>query len=217
MAHGPDTEELLRRIANSSNGMLNVSGLNITSLPELPPDLKILWCNNTHITSLPSFPPGFEAVNCSNTQVTTIPPLPPGFEGLSCCNTPITTLPEPLPPNLDELYIEGTQISVLPELPPKLQYLNIQDTPIQILPDLPDSLRRLLCYRNSQLILKKDVNEKLAQYKGRWSDWREEQASKVRCRERSRMIKEDLVAAVWAPQRIQQWLENGGFELIDTL
>ena len=53
MAYGPDTEELLNCIANITNNELHLDDLNITSLPELPNDLKVLDCSNTKIKVLP--------------------------------------------------------------------------------------------------------------------------------------------------------------------
>jgi hypothetical protein len=98
--YGPDTEELLRRMANiPENCLLDVSGLNITSLPELPRRIKTLWCNNTHITELPTLPPRLVSLHCYNTPLTNLPTLPKSLFILCCFNTRLTSLPE-LPFNL---------------------------------------------------------------------------------------------------------------------
>jgi hypothetical protein len=34
---------------------------------------------------------------------------------------------------------------------------------------------------------------------------------------RTAIFKEDLVAAVWHPRRVEKWLEAGGFELLEAL
>ena len=109
MAHGPDTEELLRRLANvrqlyetSEPTELNIYGLRITSLPELPSYLTQLWCSQTQITQLPPLPASLRRLDCANTQITNLPSLPSSLEMLSCRNTQITELP-PLPDSLIDL------------------------------------------------------------------------------------------------------------------
>lgn len=135
MAYGPDTEELLRRVANIQNGMLNVSYLNITSLPTLPSGLQILYCYNTPLTRLPDLPSGLQQLYCSNTH----------------------------------------------------------------------------------LILQRYRIESIAEYNTRWQVWREEQVTKKRCQERSSAIKENLIAEVWRPDRLQKLLETGGWDMIEAL
>jgi len=113
MAHGPETEELLRRIANIQDGKLNISWLNITSLPELPNSLKTLDCSDTQITSLPKLPQSLQALYCYNTQLTSLPELPNSLQKLFCFNTQITSLPE-LPDSLHTLYCSNTPL-ILPK------------------------------------------------------------------------------------------------------
>ena len=102
MAHGPDTDELLRRVADATT-RLDVSGLNITSLPDLPSDLKRLDCNNTQLTSLPTLPSSLVWLICSYTSITSLPTLPSGLIYLDCYFTNITSLPT-LPSSLIYLY-----------------------------------------------------------------------------------------------------------------
>jgi Leucine-rich repeat (LRR) protein len=45
---------------------LNCSNNQLTSLPELPFNLKILECNNNQLTSLPELPSTLEYLNCEN-------------------------------------------------------------------------------------------------------------------------------------------------------
>ena len=159
MAHGPDTEELLRKITeiiNDETDNLNLWSLNITSLPpDLPYNLKVL--------------------NCANIPITALPDLPSGLQALICYKTLLTALPE---------------------LPPSLQYLDCPCTP---------------------LILQRATGESIPDYNRRWRAWREEQVVKKRAQERCAIIKEELVAAAWAPKRVEKWLEVGGFELLEAL
>ena len=93
MAHGPDTEHLLNRIANCTN-ILDTIALRITSLPELPTGLQTLHCSDAHLTSLPKLPATLQKLYCSYTLLTSLPELPTGLQVLSCFNTHLTSLPE---------------------------------------------------------------------------------------------------------------------------
>ena len=212
MAHGPDTEELLRLIANVQNGILNVCELNITSLPELPSELQYLFCNSIQITTLPTLPSKLKELYCSRTPITSLPDLPSGLETLYCHNTPITSLPA-LPSELKKIYCSRTSLKCLPDLPSGLQMLNCSHTSLTSLPDLPSGLKDLYC-SNTPHILQPKENESIQDYNLRY---REEKAAKKRAQERSAAIKEELVAVVWAPKRVEKWLETGGFELLEAL
>ena len=87
MAHGSDTSELLTRIANIKAGILHISGLNITSLPDLPSTVRLLYCDNTSLKSLPELPPGITMLSCDNTPLESLPELPSSLKVLSCNNT----------------------------------------------------------------------------------------------------------------------------------
>ena len=216
MAHGPDTEELLRRVANIRNGELNLVQLNITTLPDLPSGLQKLYCSYAALTSLPELPSSLKVLWCTSMPLTSLPELPSGLEELYCRNTQLTTLPD-LPSGLTKLDCSNTRLISIPELPRGLTLFNCYNTQIRILPELPPSLDFLSCNNNSSLILKRAINEHIPHYNLRWRAWREEEAAKKRAQERSRAIKEELVAAAWAPKRVEKWLEVGGFELLEAL
>ncbi len=192
LAHGPDTEELLRRIANIHHDILDVCRLNITSLPELPSTLMRLDCSDTQLSVLPKLPSELKYLECANTQIITLPAFPSTLRILICANTQISILPE-LPSELKLLYCENTQLTVLPELPSGLQYLNCFNTP---------------------LIIQREEYESIQNYSRRWREWREEQVSKKRVQERSNAIKRDLVANVWHPRRVEKLLDAGFEELV---
>ena len=195
MAHGPDTEELLRRIADIQENKLIISGLRITSLPDLPADIQILWCYDTQLTSLPALPSGLQTLYCYNTLLISLPDLPSGLESIDCPNTPLTSLPD-LPSGLQSLFCYNTQLTSLPDLPSGLTDLDCSNTP---------------------LLLQRGASETIAEYNARWRAWREEQASKKRCQERSKTVKEDLMIYVWRPDRLEKLLEVGGWKLVDML
>jgi hypothetical protein len=182
--HGEDTEELLKRIANYGDGMLNVSFLRITSLPELPSGIQRLWCDNTPLTSLPKLPSGLQELYCHNTQLTSILELPSELQVLSCYNTPLASLPE-LPSGLQRLWSDNTPLTKLPKLPSRLQELYCHSFP---------------------LILQRGKNESIQDYNLRW---REEKEVKERTLTRTEAIKEDLMAETWHPRRVEKMLEAG--------
>ena len=196
MAHGPDTEELLRRVANTQyvlGHLLNVSDLNITSLPELPLELEFLYCYTTQITHLPKLPSGLKVLWCYKTPLTSLPDLPSELYELDCSETNITHLPD-IPFGLRTLVCYSTPLATLPELPSTLRALDCYSTPLATLPELSSRMYRLTCY-NTPLILQRGKEESIPDYNRRWRAWREEQAAKRRAKERSAAIKEELVAA----------------------
>ena len=201
--YGPDTEELLRRIATMENGVLNVSNLQIHSLPELPAGLKQLYCGETQISALPELPTGLTHLHCGRTQITVLPELPTTLVDLGCSFTSIKTLPE-LPKTLRHLSISHTQISELPELPEGVNTLYIGNTPLQqIIPYQP--------------------GDGVQGYNLRWKAWREEEARKLeeaismeRSQQRCREIKESLMMEMWHPRRVEKLIEMGGFELLES-
>jgi Leucine-rich repeat (LRR) protein len=213
MAHGPDTAELLHRFANIDGDRLDISMLNITSIPELPSTITRFSCYRTRISVLPELPSGLQFLSCGNTPLTSLPELPSDLRSLYCSKTEIRTLPE-LPPNIRSLLIYTTPISVLPQLPSKLEIFSCSNTAITVLPELPPGLRYLKC-SGSPLILKRKNGESIQDYNERWREWREEQVAKKRCEERCLALKEDLMAAAWHPSRVARFTEGEWDELAE--
>ena len=140
MAHGTDTDELLRRVKNITYSdiyeglVLDVSGLNITSLPKNLPDLTALRCSDTSIREIPYLP---------NLTV------------LCCCKNMVTTIP--YFPKLRSLTINVSIVTVLPYLP-KLEVLNCSNTNLGDIPYLP-KLIHLNCERvKKEAILLGQIN-----------------------------------------------------------
>ena len=195
LTHGPDTPELLRRIQTIQNGVLDVSHLNITSLPHLPPKLDTLDCSNTQIGYLPALPERLRQLWCNNTPISSLPTLLNDLIYLDCSNTPIKELPT-LPPNLDELICHSTELLELPEFPENFSYL--------------------VCY-NTPLLLQRGKDESLYSYMKRWKTFREERVSKQRCQERSEAVQEELVSAVWHPRRVEKIVNEYGLDILEKI
>ena len=150
MAHGPNTAEVLQRIAAITAGRvhLDLRNLRITSLPPLPPTLRTFVCDDNKLTELPALPPGLIELRCSGNQLIQLPALPPGLLRFSCSSNRLTRLPA-LPPTLQELDCSYSRLDTLPDLPPTLTLLRCTHSRLAVLPALPNNLTRLDCVQNS--------------------------------------------------------------------
>ena len=201
MAHGQDTDELLRRIAACQHGEdeLDISDLRLTSLPPLPDGILELDCIDTEISEFPPLPVSLQNFYCSYMPyLTRLPQLPDGLQILDCYNSPLSQLP-PLPSDLRHLCLGYTRITALPALPPKLQHLDVARTPISVLPSLPTTLMSLdirysyitelpllpermgtqLYTHHTALALPRRAGETIADLNARWEAWREERRQKA--------------------------------------
>lgn len=192
--YGPDTDELLRRMANSKDKTLYLNNLNITHLPTLPTDLEFLFCNETPIKSLPELPESLLVLNIRSTN--------------------ISRLPEKLPPKLHRLVCSYTSIEYLPPLPNSIYCIYMVRTRITSLPNIPWNLVSFLC-DGSPLLNPPKHSEIHNLCKGYIERLKEEQRYKLRRQTRTRRIKEELIAAVLHPDRIGPLIEQYGFEVLD--
>jgi Leucine-rich repeat (LRR) protein len=174
--NGGNMAEAQRRIDkwitdSNVNKSLNLSNLNLTSLPRLPGNLKELYCDNNKLTSLPRLPDSLTYLYCSDNELTSLPTLPDGLKYLNCeynklttvpklpnslkelyCNDSLVRLPK-LPDTLERLTCSSNELTTLPKLPDSLEYLNCQNNKLTTLPTLPDSLKELHCDQNKLIRL----------------------------------------------------------------
>jgi hypothetical protein len=85
------------------------------------------------------------------------------------------------------------------------------NTLLTTVPELPVTIAYFDTYK-SPLILQRGDGEDLRAYNLRWREWREEQASKPRVQERTRLLKEELMMEAWHPDRVERWLDAGYLE-----
>ena len=161
-------EIALQRIQEYTNGILDLSCLQLTELPPLPDGLFGLCCYHNQLTSLPPLPDGLVQLDCSHNQLTSLPELPSFLETLSCDSNQLTSLPElplpliylscmfnrlttlpSLPSPLNMMSVDCNQLTSLPELPLHLTYLSCSCNQLTSLPSLPHGLRKLYCSQNS--------------------------------------------------------------------
>ena len=178
MAHGPDTEKLLAKIAEN-NKHLYIHHLDITSLPHLPDTITGIWCDNTNIENITSLPSKLEILCCGYTPLEKLCRLPSTLTFLSCEGSQLKVLPE-LPNGLDSLNISYCPITYLPELPNSLTYIKHFEAPLMIKPS------------NGLLIFSKN---EIQWYNQKWNPIRE----LYRTQKRAALIKEELMSVVFSP------------------
>lgn len=212
--YGPHTAALLERVAESvRTHYLDITRLNVHTLPPLPPTVQELRCQYTDLTTLPSLPPSLLHLLVSDApQLTLLPPLPTNLRHLACWNAPLLKELPSLPPRLEHLTCAGTDITRLPALPTTLTWLACDSTPIYALPPLPATLQALYCMNCPNLRFQQQSSDDAMStaYRARWNDWHTH-------RTRSAALKESLVAEVFHPRRVGVWLEMGGHTLVEQL
>lgn len=119
-----------------------IQGLPLTSLPELPHGLTVLWVGDTLLTSLPALPHSLTELDIADTPLTSLPELPHSLTQLDIASAPLTSLPE-LPHGLALLSVMNTSLASLPALPHGLTGLSIMDNTLTSLPELPHGLTNL--------------------------------------------------------------------------
>ena len=109
--------DLQARLAQAAiTGKLDVYGMQLTSLPPLPANLRELRCNVNKLTRLPALPQGLTVLECANNEITSIPSLPPNLVRFECSNNKLKSLPD-LPASLKVLRCSGNKLKILPMLP----------------------------------------------------------------------------------------------------
>jgi len=133
----------------------------LTSLPELPDNLKHLDCSSAYnflneITILPELPDNLEYLDCSRNDLISLPELPDNLKYLDCSRNELISMPV-LPANLNYLDCSGSSsstggapqnISILPELPISLTELRCSYNQLTSMPELPENLTYLSCGGN---------------------------------------------------------------------
>ncbi|EHH3981693.1 T3SS effector E3 ubiquitin-protein ligase IpaH7.8, partial [Shigella boydii] len=138
----------LSQCFQNQEAVLNLSDLNLTSLPELPNHISALIVENNKLTSLPKLPAFLKELNADNNRLSVIPELPESLTTLSVRSNQLENLPV-LPNHLTSLFVENNRLYNLPALPEKLKFLHVYYNRLTTLPDLPDKLEILCAQRNN--------------------------------------------------------------------
>ena len=146
---------------------LDLSDLNLTSLPILPEEVRALNCNNNNLTSIEylpsnlnmllasnnslvsikSFPDSLRLITIRENSLTALPELPSMLASLECSNNYLYALPA-LPSLLTDLECSYNQLTSLPNLPPELNVLHCDHNQLTQIPTLPSNLQVLRCNNN---------------------------------------------------------------------
>ncbi|HAW3708027.1 TPA: E3 ubiquitin--protein ligase [Escherichia coli] len=137
----------LKLCLENNESHLDLSTLNLTSLPSLPEHVRSLKIDHNALTSLPRLPDSLEKIEASFNQLTTLPELPESLKVLRVGGNRLSTLPE-LPSALEDISVRRNRITMLPVLPSSLQVLSAGMNRLSILPELPSSLKEIHVYYN---------------------------------------------------------------------
>ncbi|EIZ9578152.1 E3 ubiquitin--protein ligase, partial [Shigella flexneri] len=101
---------------------LNLSELDLKTLPDLPPQITTLEIRKNQLTHLPDLPPMLKVIHAQFNQLESLPALPETLEELNAGDNKIKELPF-LPENLTHLRVHNNRLHILPLLPPELKLL----------------------------------------------------------------------------------------------
>jgi Leucine-rich repeat (LRR) protein len=193
---------------------LNCSKNRLTSLPAtLPASLNFLRCNDNRLTELPdTLPASLLYLICDNNKLTSMPAtLPERLQYIDCSDNRSLGGRVPFPDSLLILNCCVTELTELPaRKPARLEFLNCTINRLTTLPDWVAELDQLICVANWSLECQQDASEYynpsgfLARLRTA-----EEAVTRERIVSRCAAIKEDLMAAAWAPARVERLLEAG--------
>ena len=134
----------------SSLSALNCADNNLTSLPNLPANLRTLHCSNNKLAALPTLPSTLATLYCRSNQLLSLPTLPPNLLLLECSNNKLSKIPA-LPFTLKNFYCSYNEIFTLPYLPGSITDMGCSNNFISKLPELPPFLIFLSCFNNTAL------------------------------------------------------------------
>jgi endopeptidase La len=159
-------EDRILSFYENKTGILDLSDLQLTELPPIPDEVKMLICKNNLLTSLPDLPDQLTTLIVSNNKLNALPSLPvslttldvsknklqslpflQNLTELNCADNFISFLPHLLPENLKILRCSTNQIAFLPPLPDVTE-LYCNENALSFLPPLPATLTKLYCQHN---------------------------------------------------------------------
>ncbi len=227
LADLPLTHVPVERIPDGGKG-LNLSRTQITA-PGYPARLPLTLRSLQHNRFLGTTLWGLHLTDLENLVLEECPhlesigPLPLTLKRLTIYRCPnFKSLPEFLPEGLEWLVVDGCpDFKVLPRLPNSLKELRVRDSGVTRLPNLPDDVENVYIpetsFESRMLDFQWTINR---------LGWPQPVPSVpqraalltsfVRTQERMKTLKEDLVAAMWHPRRVEAWL-TAGEDVLDMM
>jgi hypothetical protein len=166
-------EEARRRIRRwkkqrNPRKWLNLSGLNLTELPQIPSKVRRLNCSSNYLVAfMNKLPNNLKQLRCGYNTFQTFDSLPPQLKTLNCAWSGGMNLLESLPDSIECIVAEQCErITKIQNLPSQLKYLNLSctyslkslesfppnlkeciiiESNLERLPELPSSLVSLTC------------------------------------------------------------------------
>ncbi len=133
-------EERIEEWNRNKEEELNLSGLYLYSLPNIPLDVLYLNLSNNYITEI-DIPLHIKTINLSCNRLSSIN-LHSNLISVNLSYNEIREIVE-IPESIIELICNNNQLTNLPQLSDNLKYLSCKYNKINILPKLPQSLRSL--------------------------------------------------------------------------
>ncbi|MBL0310594.1 MAG: T9SS type A sorting domain-containing protein [Bacteroidetes bacterium] len=128
-----------------------VGGLNINSIPALPPRLIELVCSGNPLKTLPPLPKTLAHLSCLHSSLDSLPDLPASLINLDCSDNLLISLPV-LPDSLKTLFCDDNFLNQLPSIPLSVQQLWCSNNQLTSLPPLI-GVYDLACRSNSLISL----------------------------------------------------------------
>ena len=109
---------------------------------------ELLDLSSLQLDTLPKLPEDLQALDCTKNNLIVIHNLPKDLKQLFCDDNDINELPLRLPSDLDILTCNTNNLTELPDLPKRLSHLECNHNNLTTLSMLPDTLIELECKHN---------------------------------------------------------------------
>ncbi len=143
----------------------------------------------------------------------------PNLKQLDWSDRDFMYLPE-LPPTLEILQLENCrELRSLPRLPEGLRVLDIRGCKkLKTLPEIPDSVKEIWC-GGCDSLRPTWIREHAVNYWDipKWLRAEQEKERKNRIQKRSRELRQEIVAAAYHPRRVERWLEQRGWDILEEM
>ena len=128
---------------------LNLDGLGLNNIDGIQyfTNLEILSCKNNNLTSIPDLPNQLKTLNLRSNNISNINPLPQSVLDVDLRNNSLVSVPE-FPNQIETLKLCFNNFSNIPNLPDSLRVLYFAYNNLVGLPTLPPNTEQVLCYNN---------------------------------------------------------------------
>ncbi len=155
-------EEAIRRVQSWIPGTpLDLSNLDLITLPVIPEGIERLYCSYNNLSSLSdNLPSSLTYLSCYYNKLQSLPEnLPSSLTYLYCMNNELITIPETLPSSLYWLDCKDNKIKNLPKkFPDSINILDLRNNEITSLPEtLPKNLYSFYCSNNKIRYLPQNI------------------------------------------------------------